>query len=251
VATTQDNFQPLESNPQTDLNGNGFIDGSETLVLQNQAAYEISGFGGIVTNATLNGDDCMPERQGKQVCVAVHATLPVDIQQLLTNCPVDLDGNMSNAAKPCIQTHLFPTTLLYSSLSMNTTALGLIPVDNIDTGQVFVRVLEPNGPSYGYIIADASASAPQYVINNDVLIDAPDLKIADGLVTHDLHSKPLRTTLRGPVTFRADGRMDVALRNTQDLTITVNITALGLPGYVELRIPASTMPVTLGGRTLR
>lgn len=251
TANTADNFQPLESSPQSDLNGNGYLDSQEAPVVTNQVAYEIVDVGGVITEASLNGADCMPEREGTQVCVAVHATLPVDIQQLLSSCPIDLEGNPSSAAVPCIQTHLFPTTLLFSSLSMNTTALGLVPVNDLPTGHVFVRIQELEGPSYGYIVPDPESDIPQYVINNDVYIDAPDMSILDGLVPHDLQSKPLQTTLRGPVTFRPDGRMDVALRSTRDLTITVNISVLGLPGHVVLRIPAGAMAVTLGGPMLR
>lgn len=58
-------------------------------------------------------------------------------------------------------------------------------------------------------------------------------------------------TLKGPVTFRPDGRMNVALRSTADVTLQVNISALFLPGNIDLLIPAGEMRVTLAGPLLR
>jgi len=70
--------------------------------------------------------------------------------------------------------------------------------------------------------------------------------------SHDLHSKPLSTVLRGPMRFLPDGRIALALANVAALPITVTITAVGLlPGTVQMLIPAGEMKVQLVSPPLR
>ncbi|MFZ5444394.1 MAG: Ig-like domain-containing protein [Myxococcota bacterium] len=248
---TEDNLQPLESNPFADQNGNGQLDAEEDATDENRAAMEISGRGGVVTAASLNGPDCVQERPGQQSCSYLHATLPVTVDGVRAQCPIDAQGRPSTAAVPCIEVRVFPNTILGTSLSMNTTAIGIVPLNDLPTGALVMRIRETGAPAYGFILTEAGKSAPQFVINQKIYLDAPDLSILAGTVPHDLSSKELDVTLKGPVTFRADGRMDVALRNTEDVTLTVNISALLIPGRIEMTIPAGQMRITLAGPLLR
>lgn len=247
---TPDSFQALESEPFADLNGNGYLDAVETTNEKNRVVMELGGFGGIVTDAELVGEDCMPNRPGQQVCSYVHATLPSSIGGALEHCPIDGSGHPAPAdAPPCIQVRVYPNTIVGTSITMNTLALGIIPIKNLPTGVHAMRLREMGAPIYGYILREPGDADPQFVITNHVYFDNPDISIP--LATNDLHSKELLVTLKGPVTFRPDGRMDVALRSTHDVTVQANISALFLPGNIDLKIPAGEMRITLAGALLR
>jgi hypothetical protein len=85
-------------------------------------------------------------------------------------------------------------------------------------------------------------------------MDAPNLVIqAAGFVNvnHDLHSKELAPVLKGPVSFRDDGRMDVDLRSLSDVPVVVNLSSGVGNGTINLLIPAGEMHITLAGPVLR
>jgi hypothetical protein len=248
---TPDTYQPLASDPIADRNGNGFLDATERVNDANRAVMEIVKIGGIITNAALTGVDCLAARAGTQTCSYLNATLPSSIGGVLPSCPVDAQGQPSSAANPCLEVRVFPSAILGTSISMNTTALGLVPINDVSTGMMLMRLRETGGPLHGYILREPGVADPQFVIDQDLYLDAPDMKLPIFGTTHDLQSKPLHATLKGPVTFGADGRMNVALRSTADVNLTVNISALGLPGHIDLRIPAGEMRVTLSGPPLR
>jgi Bacterial Ig-like domain len=242
---TLDAYLPLSADPATDANLNGVVDPGEQPNEANRVAMEITGTGGVVTDASLNGDDCLPARAGKQACGFLRSALPALVGAALDHCPIDLEGKASTAAIPCVQVQVLPNLIASTSLSMNTTAIAIIPLNGLATGPMLMRLREEQGIPLGYILNEGGH--PQFVINQALSVDAPNLKILGGLVSHDLKSKPLSLVLKGPVTFRADGRMDVALRNLADVPFRVNISALGLGGHIDLRIPAGEMRITLAG----
>jgi hypothetical protein len=245
---TVDTFLPLSSDVVTDLNGNGFVDPGERPSAGNSVAMEVAGVSGIVTRADLLGADCLPSRPGQQVCSYLSATLPSSVKGVLPNCPVDAQGQPSSAANPCVEVQVFPSAILGTSITMDTTALAIIRFDNVPTGMQIMRLSEMDGPIYGYIMREAGIDSPQFVIRQNIYFDAPNLSIP--VASHDLKSKPLSMTLKGPVGFRPDGRMEVALRNVADVQLSVNISSLGT-GAVNLRIPAGEMRITLAGPLLR
>ena len=57
--------------------------------------------------------------------------------------------------------------------------------------------------------------------------------------------------LKGPVTFRDDGRMDVDLRSLADVPVKVNLSSAVGNGSIDLLIPAGEMHITLAGPVLR
>lgn len=101
----------------------------------------------------------------------------------------------------------------------------------------------------GYIIDDGGT--PMLVAQLDLYMDAPDMSIALNLADHDLHSKTLSMTLKGPVTFLPDGRIAITAENTADLPVTVNITSLVADGAVKMIVPAGEMKLRLVSPTLR
>lgn len=258
VATdeTPDSFVPLESDPFADQSGNGIIDPGETENAANRAAMEITGTSGVVKDATLKGADCLPNRAGTQNCIALHATLPVNVGEVLPNCPIDLQGNPAIVANPCVKVRVYPNSILATEMVMDSTAHVLIdiPINNVHTGALLMRPREPDGPAYGYIMREPGVEAPQFVIVQATYMDAPNLVIqAAGFVnvSHDLHSKALTPVLKGPVTFRDDGRMDVDLRSLADVPVKVNLSSAVGNGSIDLLIPAGEMHITLAGPVLR
>ncbi|MBK7862652.1 MAG: Ig-like domain-containing protein [Archangiaceae bacterium] len=251
AAATPDSSQPFASEPYTDVNDNGAIDPDETVHDENRVAMEVTGTTGIVTSASLNGADCVPALTGTQVCTALHAELPVTVGKVLAQCPVSANGAIGQGSGPCLQVRVLPNSLLNTSLSMDTRVVGIVPMNDLPTRQLIMRVREPSGPAYGYIIKEASAPNPVFVIRQSIYLDAPDLSIAGGLASHDLQSKPLDVVLKGPVTFLPDGRMRVAMANLADVPLSVNIRALGLSGGIQMRIPKGEMHLTVVGDPLR
>jgi hypothetical protein len=131
--------------------------------------------------------------------------------------------------------------MLGTSVSM-TASVGISI--NTDTGGSVMRVREPagGGSVVGYIYEEAGA--PTMIVALDLYMDAPDMSIP--LSSHDLHSKQMTAVLKGPVTFLADGRIQIAVKNTADVAVTVNINApLGLGGSVKMIVPAGEMKLQL------
>ena len=102
---------------------------------------------------------------------------------------------------------------------------------------LLMRSRETTTVQTGYIIIEPGQKDPQLVLHQRVWIDAPDLSILGGTISHDMASKPLEFDLKGPVSFLPDGRMKVAVRNLADADLSVNISAL-LSGRIDMRIPA-------------
>ena len=112
-----------------------------------------------------------------------------------------------------------------------------------------MRVREPaTGPVTGYVIDDNGT--PTLVLSLDLYLDAPDLSIP--LSSHDLHSKPISVSLRGPLRFLPDGRIAIAVSNVADVPVTVNISApLGISGTVTMVIPHGELKIQLVSPALR
>ena len=99
-----------------------------------------------------------------------------------------------------------------------------------------------SGPVTGYIVDEGGT--PTLIVELGLYMDAPDMSVP--LSDHDLHSKPLTAILRGPMTFLPDGRISIALANTADLPVVVNIDApLGVDGRVNMIVPANEMKLSL------
>ena len=229
-------FMIATAAPVTDVNGSGFIDGGEAPRAANRAALNITGTGGVVGSASFNGDDCLPGLDGTQACMYLSGAMPVEMGELTTACPLP-DGTSATA---CIPVTLFPEAMYATSVSMKA-SVGISI--STDTGDSVMRIREPaDGPVLGYIV-DGGNGTPELVVTLDLYMDAPDMNIT--LSSHDLHSKPLTVALRGPVTFLPNGRIAIALANTADVPVTVNIDALGLSGSVSMALPLGEMKLQL------
>ncbi len=238
---------PLTAAPWTDRNGNGFIDANETPTTDNQLGVEVASTSGIVSAASLVGPDCFPARPGNQVCIGVSTELPVTVLPQVGSCPLTATGAPATGAGPCVPVRISAQTVRVTSLTINATATIAgqdVDIRNVPTGLMHLRLLEPTAAgAVGYILDDGTGT-PVFVIKVDTLMDAPDLSILAGVVSHDVASKRVSLTLAGPVTFTADGRMRVTLRNLGDVLIPVNLSAV-FDGRINLRVPSAALTLTL------
>ena len=174
----------------------------------------------------------------------LSGSMAVELQPLAHDCVLP-DGT---AAASCIPVTLAPESMYATSVALKATAFvdpTTIDISTV-TGMVVLRLRQPSsGPATGYIVDDHGT--PTLVVALELYLDAPDMTIP--LMQHDLHSRPLAVTLRGPLRFTADGRIAIAVTNTADVPVTVNISATGLAGSVGMTIPAGEMKLQLvGGR---
>jgi hypothetical protein len=152
---------------------------------------------------------------------------------------------------------LSPQVLYGTSLALEATAVsGPTTIElKTPTGKLVLRLREPaSGPITGYIIDDNGT--PTLVMSLALYLDAPDMldnhDMMPTLFNHDLHSKPLTVTLRGPMRFLPDGRLVIAVANIEDVPIIVNIdNRAGSSGSVEMLVPRGEMKIQLASRPLR
>jgi hypothetical protein len=149
----------------------------------------------------------------------------------------------------CVPVALSAQAMYGTSVPMKATAVSGNSTINIDTAtaEFVMRIREPaDGPPTGYLIDDGGV--PTLVVALDLYLDAPDL--LTGLLTNDMHSKPLHVILRGPMRFLPDGRIAIATTNTEDLPVTVGLSG-GVTGSIKLLIPRGAMTLQLVSPLLR
>jgi hypothetical protein len=232
--------------PFTDVNGDGLVNGVEVERDENRGAMKIVGTTGDVTGASFNNPDCLPSTAEREGCIYLLGSMPTQLGELTTTgCP---NGGS------CVPVFLTPQAMFATSLSMTTTVdapiIGNTDID-ADTGITVMRIREPagGGPVTGYIVDNGGT--PKMMVTLDLYMDAPDMDLPLS-ADHDLISKPLSVVLEGPVTFLSDGRIVIALANTADVPVTVNIDApLGLGGAVNMILPTGEMKLQLVSRALR
>jgi hypothetical protein len=241
AAPTKGCFMVANTAPFSDINGNGYREGTEIVRDENRAALRITGTGGIVSDATFTTPDCLPNVPGVQSCMYLSGAMPVQMNEISTTCPLP-DGS---SAASCIPVVLSPQAMYATSVGLDATAL--ITISN-DTGTSIMRVRDGAEPVTGYIIY--KDGTPTMVAKLDLYMDAPDLSIT--LSSHDLHSKKLTVSLEGPVTFLPDGRISIALRNTAPLPVTITIDApIVGNGTVSMEVPTGEMKLQLISPALR
>jgi hypothetical protein len=143
---------------------------------------------------------------------------------------------------------LSPQVMYATAIVLDATAVvGSSTIQiNTSTGMLVLRIREPaTGPVTGYLIR---GDTPTLVLSLAVYLDAPDMDI---LLNHDLHSKPLAITFRGPLRFLPDGRIAIAVANVEDVPISVNVSGLGAMGSVDLVVPTGAMSLQLVSPALR
>ncbi|MBX3157563.1 MAG: Ig-like domain-containing protein [Deltaproteobacteria bacterium] len=229
--------------PFTDQNGSGTVDGVEIRRDENRAALRIKRTTGDVSNARFETQDCIPSTPEVEACLYLGGAMPVTLGEVESGCT--LPGGATAAR--CVPVQISPAAMYGTSVAMHATAI--IGIDT-DTGTAVMRVREPagGGTVTGYIVDDNGT--PTLVVALDLYMDAPDMSIP--LSDHDLHSKQLSVTLKGPVSFLPDGRIAISVANVAEVPVTVAIDApLGVGGTVEMVVPAGEMKLQLLSNPLR
>ena len=223
-----------EASPASDWNGSGRLDGGEQRRDENRVALRITGTTGDLGNASFQEADCLPGTPETEACIYLTGAMPVEM--------TEVSGDCGGVAARCMPVQLTPQAMYGTSVSLKA-SIGISITT--DTGTSVIRVREP---AIGYLIDDGGK--PAMVATLNLYMDAPDLSIT--LSSHDLHSKQLTATLRGPVSVLPDGRIAIGLANTADVPIEINVDApLGLGGSVQMIIPTGEMHLQLISRPLR
>jgi hypothetical protein len=128
------------------------------------------------------------------------------------------------------------TALLDAFAGIGLADVGIKPDENIPTGPLMMRIRYPrdaNGnvePLNGFLYTNDQGQFTFELIL-DVYLDAPylDPSIGPAYLDHNLRSYPIhdlggdRLTLRGPVTFLQDGRIQIQLLNVEKVPIDVEV----------------------------
>jgi hypothetical protein len=225
--------------PFTDVNGSGFEDAVEQNRDENRVALRIAAVTGIVTSATFNSPDCLPATPEKEGCMYMSGVMPVELLPLAHNCA--LPGGQTAAS--CVPVEVSPQAMYGTSVAINSTAvISGIPIilPNVPTNMFVMRIREPaTGPVTGYLINDNGT--PTLVLSLDLYLDAPDMVLP--LLEHDVRSKPLSVSLRGPLRFLPDGRIAIAVGNVADVPIAINVG--GGVGSIQMIVPRGELKLQL------
>lgn len=236
-----------------DRNANGTIDTvNERREPSSELAVDVESVGGVVSAASVTGPgpDCRPELPGRQACLGLTADLPVTVLPAVDSCPIDLAGAPATGAGPCVPVRISAQSIQTTNLIISATAVG-IDLSNIQTGMMHIRMLERTAEgAVGYIMSGEDGK-PVFVVRAQTLMDAPDLSLFLGLVSHDVNSKPINLVLAGPVSFLPDGRMQVVLHNRGAVLIPVNISSAVFDGRITLRVPDGTLTLSLTTPAIR
>ena len=250
---SRDTYLASIASPVADINGNGLLDVGETAHDTNRGVSKITGFTGSVTQARIPADsDCVPGTTQAEGCLHVNAVLPVSIAGPSDDCTIGVDAGGNPIVVPqCVAVDIAPQILYGTALRLEATIVdgnGDPNTTNKSTGQLVLRVRENlDAPSRGYIYSDPATGEPRFAAKLSLYMDAPDLIII-GAVQHDLHSKPLEVTATGPVTFTADGRIQIAAANENVIDLTVHIsdpTDPQVAGTIAIQIPRDEMKLQL------
>ncbi len=237
----EDTFLFSDANPSTDVNGSGFSDGGEELRDNNRAAMRIKGVTGDVDEASFDMDDCLPETPEVDGCMYLLGSLPVAMGELERDCSLPSGETVS----ACIPVSVRPQVMYATSMAMDADAGVNI---STETGLNIMRIRERPGGIRGFIIDDGGS--PVMVVDLELYMDAPDMSIT--LSSHDLHSKPLTMSLRGPVSFLPDGRIVINLANVTPIEVEVAVDgSFGIDGSIILEVPTSQMKLQLLSRPSR
>ncbi len=245
---TSDRVLLVSAHPLVDGNGNGRIDSGEPRPETNRAALHIVGHGGTVTDARIDMPDCIPATPRKEGCMYLSADMIVTLGEQQDSCSFET-GHGTTMADHCVPVQLAPSAIYTTGLLLDVEAVwGLVELDKINTGKNILRLREGNAPITGHIVESLDGNAEMFVAL-DMYLDAPDLEIdlLGGLLSldHDMHSKPMRVYMRGPIEFMDDGRMRVSLASETPTQVVVTTEALGLDGTIDLEIATGAMSMTL------
>ena len=226
-------LNPLAKIPTTDTNKNFAFDSDESGTVKNSGILRIDGFSGLVSGAEM-GCRAADEPCDDKKKIYISGLLPTDVGRW------DEDNQH-------IEVKIYPQALMSTSALMYA-KLPIIGWKEEPTGPQIMRVrYSVDGqPPKGYITENAQGQATFSTVLT-VYLDAPELNPLS--LGTNLHSLPLTMNLTGPVTFLADGRMEVQLANIDPVDIGVKIG--GVAAGVSLKIDTGALSLNLVSRLIK
>jgi hypothetical protein len=249
AAATDATLVSTQAAPFTDVNGSGSEEAGEQNHDENRVALRVTGMTGVVTSASFNMPDCLPATPEKEACMYLSGVMPVELLPLARDCA--LPGGQTAAS--CVPVALTSQAMYGTSLAIMASAFIDPSTVDISTpsGRFVMRIREPaNGPVTGYLIDDNGT--PTLVASLDLYLDAPNMRLP--LLNHDVHSKPMSVSLRGPMRFLPDGRIAITISNIADVQLTINISSPADPtvtGSIQMLVPRGEMKLQLVSPPLR
>lgn len=240
--------------PISDLNGSGALEPGEQAREGNRVALQIVGTSGSVTSASFSEPDCVPATEVKDGCMYLSGAMPVQLLALQHECA--LSGGRTVGR--CMPVALSPQAMYATSVSIDATAMadGDTATIKANTRTLVMRIREPagGGPVTGFLIDPAGdpsppGEPPALVVSLEVYLDAPDMTLLG--LDHDVHSKPMAIELAGPLRFLPDGRIAIAVANTAEVPLSINIGNAQLMGAVHMRVPVGGLTLQLISPPLR
>ncbi len=276
-APTQTVYTQLANLPTADVNGNALRDAGEDNaidnleMLKNSTKMEIDSTGGSISAANIGcpvGNTCPQQAiayitgalDGEVVGYFSAADIPAVAKGTVPQAVLDAGGG--------ILVYLYPNvmTVSESTVYAETSIIGT-SADPASTGPLIMRMrhqcdarvgaipAQPNAASLGacnghhglvegWIIE--GVSGPEFLATLDLYLDAPALQPVIRILgipsnaNHNLRSYGLPgVSVRGPVAFIDDGRMEISQLNQADIFADIEISAVGgfAGGNVLLRIP--------------
>jgi hypothetical protein len=270
-------YTQLANLPTADVNGNALRDAGEDNavdnpeMLKNSTRMEINSTGGSISNANIGcpvGQQC-PEQAIAYITGALDGEVVGYFSA--TDIPAVAKGTVPQAVLDAgggILVYLYPNvmTVSESTVYSQTSIIGTT-ADPASTGPLIMRMrhqcdarvgaipAQPNAASLGpcnghhglvegWIIE--GISSPEFLATLDLYLDAPALQPVIRILgipsnaDHNLRSYGLPSvSVRGPVAFIDDGRMEITQLNQADIFANIEISAVGgfAGGNVLLRIP--------------
>mgnify|MGYP005749826947 CR=1 FL=1 len=273
-------YTQLANLPTADVNGNTLRDAAEDNavdnpeMLKNSTRLEISSVGGTIAEANVGcpvGQSCP-----RDTYAYITGTLDTEVVGYLSaaEIPAVARGTVPQAVLDAgggILVYLYPNVMMASETTVyaTTTLGGLATADPAPTGPLIMRMRHQCDARSGAIPTQPNAAAlpacnghhglvegwiiegvdsPEFLAILDLYLDTPALNPVIRVLgflpqnaDHNMRSYGLPgVTVRGPVAFIDDGRMEITLESQQDVFANIEISAVGglAGGNVELRIPA-------------
>ncbi|MDX1804164.1 MAG: Ig-like domain-containing protein [Alcanivorax sp.] len=230
--------------PLTDTNGSGFQDDSEQERIRNSAAGAIEGVGGVITDARFADPNKNKIFLSGALPIAFLPKQPLDLgrpslgfKQTAPNhwCGPQPDdhGNtfcIDTEGDTMIPVEANPTLVLGTSLTLQATVLGTVPL-TLSTNGLLLRIRpRDDGTTYGFVVNRPGDQRPFFIVKLNAYLDAPDLQVAGGVIGHDLHSAAATAYLYGPISYHRDGRIFLSTTNLNAIVKRINVNVLSISG---------------------
>ncbi|MBA1145982.1 Ig-like domain-containing protein [Ectothiorhodospiraceae bacterium WFHF3C12] len=211
------------------------MEAGEYVVEENASNIIATGAGGLAEGANTGcgfNDDGSPASCPARQFVWLTAGL---------NSEVLGTGTHPGTGREAVRVAVHPNIIYTSNLDVYADVSILPDPVLTPSGPQIMRVRYAEGPEgrpqpmAGWIYENDDG-VPTFEVQAELYLDAPYLEPLLSL-PHNLHSYELSMTLRGPVTFTRDGRMQVRLRNDADVPIDVSLGAND-DIEIDLQIPA-------------